>query len=293
MNYGPLVFLAAFFGLAASWFGLVMTPQIQLGRGQPETNIVSKSDLYPLSRPGVARQGLEVYRANGCAACHSQQISQTGIEINLLLVDIGTNPVAVVKALVAANVGVASATPPSLAAGLPKTVARNLNVETAKAAVKALNSAGAKASVDLVLLGPDIARGWGQRRTVAADFLADDTVLLGSLRAGPDLANVGSRLPDVNWQLKHLYAPRAVVPDSTMPSYRYLFERRKINRQPSLDALPKEIAPTEPGFEIVPTPEARALAAYLVSLRANVQLFETPMSLPPAPAAASTNSPAK
>jgi len=32
MNYGPLVFLGAFFALAASWFGFVLTPQLQVGR---------------------------------------------------------------------------------------------------------------------------------------------------------------------------------------------------------------------------------------------------------------------
>jgi len=31
---------------------------------------------------------------------------------------------------------------------------------------------------------------------------------LAVLRAGPDLANVGARLPDANWPLVHLYARR-------------------------------------------------------------------------------------
>jgi len=34
MNYGPLIFLAAFFALAGSWFGFVLTPQIQVGQLQ-------------------------------------------------------------------------------------------------------------------------------------------------------------------------------------------------------------------------------------------------------------------
>jgi hypothetical protein len=44
--------------------------------------------------------------------------------------------------------------------------------------------------------------------------------------------------------------------------------------------------------EIVPTDEARALAAYLVSLRADVPLFEAPFTAP-APPPVATNSPAK
>src|ERR1044071_416575 len=98
MNYGPLVFLAAFFALASSWFGLVLTPQMQVGRLPQGTN-VSTGVAYPLARPGLAREGLEVYRANGCAYCHSQQVRQTGTEINVILANAGTNPVAAAEAL--------------------------------------------------------------------------------------------------------------------------------------------------------------------------------------------------
>ena len=101
----------------------------------------------------------------------------------------------------------------------------------------------------------------------------------GGQRLGPDLANIGVRKPDANWQLNHLYAPASVVPSSTMPPYRFLFEKRKIGRQPSASALqlPAGFGP-ESGYEIVPTDEARALVAYLMSLRADVPLFEAPMS---------------
>ena len=37
MNYGPLLFLAAFFALAGSWSGYVLAPQVQIGRLQ-QTN---------------------------------------------------------------------------------------------------------------------------------------------------------------------------------------------------------------------------------------------------------------
>ena len=43
----------------------------------------------------------------------------------------------------------------------------------------------------------------------------------------------------------------------------------------------------ENGYEIVPTSEAKALAAYLISLRADAPLYETPMTVPAAPAAES------
>src|SRR4026209_1868625 len=38
--------------------------------------------------------------------------------------------------------------------------------------------------------GTDVARGWGIRRTVAQDYLHDRPALIGSLRIGPDLANI-------------------------------------------------------------------------------------------------------
>jgi cbb3-type cytochrome oxidase cytochrome c subunit len=282
MNYGPLVFLAAFFALSASWFGFVLTPQVQLGRQQQETNIVNTAEMYPAGRPGMARQGLEVYRANNCAACHSQQIEQTGIVVDVVLTDAGTNLNAVVAVLKKTD---ANATAAGLG-GLPKTIMQGVTMDAADALVKSFKGAGAKAETHLVPLGPDIARGWGSRRTVAQDFVSDYPVMLGSLRVGPDLANVGTRLPDANWQLLHLYSPRAAVTDSTMPSYRFLFQTRKIQGQPSPDALKlsKDFAPAD-GFEIEPKPEARELVAYLLSLHADTPLFEAPMSAPVAPVA--------
>ena len=78
-----------------------------------------------------------------------------------------------------------------------------------------------------------------------------------------------------------------------MPPYSFLFEERRAGSgNPSeVLALPPGVAPAEK--EIVPTDEARALAAYLVSLRADAPLFEAPFTPPPAPAAPATNAPAK
>ena len=281
MNYGPLVFLAAFFALSASWFGLVLTPVMQIGRQEQGTNVVNTAEMYPQLRPGMAHQGLEVYRANNCAACHSQQVGQTGIVVDVVLTEPGTNLNAVVAVLKKSD---ANATAAGLAGGLPKTVLQGGTIDVADSLVKAFKTAGAKAQTQLVPLGPDIARGWGLRRTVSRDYLADYPVMLGALRVGPDLANIGTRSPDANTHLTHLYAPRAVVGDSAMPSYRFLFETRKIQGQPSPDALKLtgDFAPTA-GFEVVPKPEAKQLVAYLLSLHSDTPLFEAPMSAPAAP----------
>jgi cbb3-type cytochrome oxidase cytochrome c subunit len=291
VNYGPLIFLASFFALSASWFGFVLKPQMQLGRQQQQTNSVNTAELYPQLRPGEARQGLEIYRANGCAACHSQQTGQSGTAVNVVLTEVGSNSMAVADAL-KANTKLGNVSGPGLAAALPKTVLTSVPMSAANHLATILKTAGAKTELRLVPLGPDIARGWGLRHSVAADFLFDSPVMLGSQRVGPDLANVGARLPDANWHLAHLYAPRSMIKDSPMPSYRFLFEKRKIKQQPSSEALQLSQEFAAPaGFEIVPKPEAKVLVAYLQSLRANTPLFEAPLT-PPAAPAASTNNPA-
>ena len=45
----------------------------------------------------------------------------------------------------------------------------------------------------------------------------------GSKRTGPDLARVGGRYSD-EWHRDHMADPRALVPESIMPSYRWLAE---------------------------------------------------------------------
>ena len=99
MNYGPLIFLAAFFALAGSWSGFVLTPQLQIGRLQQTNTVGSATTTYPVARPGLAEQGLEVYRANGCAYCHSQQVGQTGTLLEIALTDASTNQAAIIAAL--------------------------------------------------------------------------------------------------------------------------------------------------------------------------------------------------
>jgi cbb3-type cytochrome oxidase cytochrome c subunit len=313
MNHGPLIFLAAFLALASSWCGFVLAPQLQVGQLQ-QTNTLSGGATYPLARPGLAQQGLQVYRANGCATCHSQQVGQSGTLCDVALTEAGTNQPVIIAALLSLKCGTvpteterrsmtraptgepaaihawSEADAKELLAHLPQPVRQGLTRPEADAAVKTLNGAGAKAQVWIVPTGPDIARGWGRRRTVAEDFLFDCPVLPGQQRVGPDLANVGLRLPDVNWHLRHLYAPRFQEKGSTMPPYRFLFEKRRVERAPSPEALslPPEFVP-EPGYEVVPKHEAIALAAYLTSLRADAPLFVAPLT---AAAAAATNPPA-
>jgi cytochrome c oxidase cbb3-type subunit 2 len=218
MNNGPLIFLGLFVSMAVSWVTFVLGPQAQLADLQQAKTVAPLPVSYPNTPPGLARQGEQVYRACGCAYCHTEQVRPAE-------------------------------------------------------------------------LGPDLARGWGARRSVAHDYIYDQTVMLGAQRLGPDLANAGLRM-DATAALARLWDPRALnhldAGHSLMPAYKYLFDVRKIGRAPSPDALvtgPKFAAPA--GYEIVPRPAARALAAYVASLRQEAYLFEAPP-----PEAAGTNAPA-
>ena len=61
---------------------------------------------------------------------------------------------------------------------------------------------------------------YGAHSTVA-ESVYDRPFQWGSKRTGPDLARVGGKYSDA-WQRLHLIDPRAVVPESNMPAYRWL-----------------------------------------------------------------------
>jgi cytochrome c oxidase cbb3-type subunit 2 len=121
--------------------------------------------------------------------------------------------------------------------------------------------------------GADVARGWGGRQSVARDYIREQTVLIGSRRYGPDLRNVGARITEPEYFYKLLHSPASIAPGQ--PAYPFLFETRKaVPGQPSVKAL-KLGAPA--GYEIVPTPRAEALVAYLMNLK---DAYEYPEAKP-------------
>lgn len=190
MNYGPTLFIGVFLAFASAWMGIVFFPAHDLGHLKPVA-ADSSSPAFPKPYSGLELRGRQVYQADGCVYCHSQQIR--GGEYNA-----------------------------------------------------------------------DLNRGWGPRRTVPQDYVNDDPVLLGTMRTGPDLVNIGARQPSDTWHYKHLYKPQLVSPGSIMPPHPFLFETRKIVGQPSPEAL--DVPGVEKGYEIVPSDDAKALVAYLKSL---------------------------
>lgn len=127
-------------------------------------------------------------------------------------------------------------------------------------------------------VGPDAARGWG-RPSVPADYYYDKPHLLGSMRTGPDLFNIGARQPSKEWHLGHLYQPRAYVPDSIMPAYPFLFDvKDAAEADEQVVTIPPAFRPLG-GKVVVATPAALDLVKYLQGLN------HTYPVLPPEPKA--------
>jgi cytochrome c oxidase cbb3-type subunit 2 len=132
------------------------------------------------------------------------------------------------------------------------------------------------------VVAPDVQRGWGQRHTVARDYITQGRVLLGNKRVGPDLKAVGERIDDANWHHLHLYNPKITSGGlSIMPKFAFLYQIRKIQGAAAQNALQfPEGSPFAPatGYEVVPTPRAHALVEYLLSLKLNYSLPEAQIS---------------
>ncbi|MEO6969451.1 MAG: cbb3-type cytochrome c oxidase subunit II, partial [Chthoniobacterales bacterium] len=113
------LFLGIFGIFAFSWLGMTVVPNLQIGSLNPQTD-EDGTDIYPMPPSGMAVRGAQVYVANGCVYCHTQQVRP----------DYG---------------------------------------------------------------GSDLERKWGLRRSAPRDYIFQPLVMLGKMRTGPDLANVGHR----------------------------------------------------------------------------------------------------
>ena len=72
--------------------------------------------------------------------------------------------------------------------------------------------------------------------SVAGELVYNHPFLWGSKRTGPDLARVGGLYSD-DWHRAHLFDPRSVVPESNMPAFHWLFEKKL-----DLAVTPKRLA---------------------------------------------------
>ena len=290
MNNGAALFLGILLSLAVSFWTLLFAPQMQIGR--QDVRPLEGGEFYPPPRPGLAQRGAEVYRSLGCAECHTRQVRQTGAIFEVQIAEVGTNLSAVAAVFGETPMGTGDEGLDSRHfRKLPTTVGTNLAGSAAQNLVAQFTAAGAKAVPVLIPLGPDVQRGWGVRLTVAQDYLHDYPVLLGNLRLGPDLANFGARQTNAAVIHAHLYDSPQITKGSIMPPYHFLYQTLTNGAARPANAVEFPSDGANPAQVIVPSEDAQALAAYLISLKADALLFEAPRAKPAAPAPPSTNAP--
>ena len=121
----------------------------------------------------------------------------------------------------------------------------------------------------------DMDKVFGKRPSIAADYAVNrrpdiwrnTATLMGTERTGPDLIDIGNRQPSVDWHLLHLFQPRAVVKQSIMPSYKWMFTyKEKPLKTDKVINVPAEYMKGKKG-KWVAGPEAMQMVAYLLSLK--------------------------
>jgi cbb3-type cytochrome oxidase cytochrome c subunit len=305
------LFIGLFGIFAFSWVGLTVIPNWQIGALNPQTD-EEGTDAYPTPKSGMADRGRRIYAANGCIYCHSQQIRPDYASADVDRVrDAGPSPRAkwaerrsaprdyifdrpVVLGQErmgpdVANIGKAAPTEEEQPAAPP---AANLAATSPAPA----QSPPANASA------PKPGTSGSPPAAATSPAPAGSSPAPPAAAANPSPAASASPNPtgvppaySEAWHHRHLYSPRSMSldnRDSNMPAYRFLYEKHPINGERSADALQLEgpDAPP-PGWEIVPTYEAKCLVAYLMSLDQSHPLKEVKTAGGAAPPAGSPAAP--
>jgi len=324
------LFIGIFGTFAFSWVGLTVIPNWQIGSLNPQSD-EEGTDIYPRPQSGMFQRGAHVYAANGCVYCHSQQIRADYIadDIDRKWGDrrsaprdyIFQRPVFLGKMRMGqdlANIGARAPAPeesPSPAggaspSGAPATQASGASPAAAPPASPSSGSSPATASAaspgtsPAGAAPPNASPPAGQRTGVASPSPGQmaNTTPGGSSPAAPSAQTPGALYPiqtaglppmySAAWHHVHLYAPRSINPDSNMPSYRFLYRKRRITGERSAEALQLSGSDSPPeGWEIVPTFDAKCVVAYLMGLNQSHPLKEV-RSVGGAPATGGAPSPA-
>lgn len=284
------LFLGIFGIFAFSWLGMAVIPNFQIGSLNPQTD-EDGGDVYPSPLSGMARRGAQVYAANGCVYCHSQQVRPEygGSDLErkwgqrrsaprdyifepvVMLGKMRTGPDL-------ANVGHrpalqenGAASPPPAAGASPAASAAPAGMATAAASPSSGPSPAAAVATAAASPSPLPAAG----SQPAANVPTTAPALVGDVSG---LTADGKPLPyTAAWHHRHLYSPRSISEDSNMPAYRFLYEKRRISGVVSPEAInfagDTDENPTT-GWEIVPSYDAQCLVAYLMSRDQSHELKE-------------------
>jgi cbb3-type cytochrome oxidase cytochrome c subunit len=290
------LFLGIFGTFAFSWVGLTVVPNWQIGHLNPQSD-EEGTDTYPLPQSGMVTRGARVYAANGCNYCHSEQVraEYAGADIERKWGDrrsaprdyIFERPVLLGKMRMGqdlANIGARApkeeespspaggASPaPQGAAASPSAVASAKGASPPPAtspspATAAATSPSAIASKPPTSPGP---ASPPPSKSPAAAAAAAATPAASPSPSAPWPEQTAGLPPmySAAWHHVHLYSPRSINLDSNMPSYRFLYQTRRISDARSSDALQLTGSDAPPeGWEVVPTYDAKCLVAYMMAL---------------------------
>ena len=300
------LFLGIFGTFAFSWIGLTVIPTWQIGHLNPESD-EEGTDIYPRPQSGMFERGGHVYAANGCVYCHSQQVRADYIADDIErkwgnrrsaprdyiferpvflgkmrmgqdLANIGARAPAPEES--PAPAGAASPAPQGAAVSSPPAEAA---AKTAKASPPPAQAASPAPASSPATSPPAVSQksplSTGQRTGVASPSPGQmaNTTPGESSPAAPSAQTPGASWPiqtaglppmySAAWHHVHLYAPRSINPDSNMPAYRFLYEKRRIAGERSAEALQLSGSDAPPeGWEVVPTYDAKCVVAYLMAL---------------------------
>src|SRR5215467_9027880 len=315
------LFLGIFGTFAFSWVGLTVIPNWQIGHLNPESD-EEGTDIYPRPQSGMFERGARVYAANGCVYCHSQQVRADYIADDIerkwgnrrsaprdYIFD---RPIFLGKMRMGqdlANIGARAPAPeesPSPAGGASPSGAPVTQgaASPASGSSPAPASAASPGTSPASAASPNASPPAGQRTGVASPSPGQmaNTTPGGSSPAAPSAQTPSALYPiqtaglppmySAAWHHVHLYAPRSVNPDSNMPSYRFLYRKRRITGERSAEALQLSGSDAPPeGWEIVPKFDAKCVVAYLMGLNQSHPLKEV-RSVTSAPATGGAPSPA-
>ena len=311
------LFLGIFGTFAFSWIGLTVIPTWQIGHLNPESD-EEGTDHYPRPQSGMFVRGEHVYAANGCVYCHSQQVRadyiaddierKWGSRRSAPRDYIFERPVFLGKMRMGqdlANIGARAPAPEEspAPAGAASPATQGAAVSSPPPS-SASSPATAPGTSPASAAPPNASTPPGQRTGVASPSSGQmaNATPGGSSPAAPTAQTPGAPWPiqtaglppmySAAWHHVHLYAPRSINPDSNMPAYRFLYEKRRIAGERSAEALQLSGSDAPPqGWEVVPTYDARCVVAYLIGLNQSHPLKEV-RSVGGAPAAAPSPAPA-
>lgn len=270
------LFLGIFGTFAFSWLGLTVIPNAQIGHLDPQMD-EEGNDAYPAPKSGMADHGRQIYAANGCVYCHSQQVraDYAASDIERKWGDrrsaprdyLFERPVQLGKMRMGPDLANIGKRAPSDDENAPPPGSTNAAPPPAAPAAPGATTAVA-----------------GGASPAPAQTAPPPPAPANTAVAGP---SKNEELPySAAWHHRHLFAPRSVSVDSIMPSYRFLYEERRITGERAADALrisgPGALGE---GWEIVPSYDAKCLVAYLMSLDQSHPLNEVKGAAPAAPPA--------